>query len=83
LLRRWVGEASAQLGNRNILDPLVYPPEVALWIAYPCHTLPEGELGRMRDWPSAGCHTWASKAVSRNAISASVSELITHGSTRA
>jgi hypothetical protein len=40
LLRRRVGEALAQLGNRHILDPLVYPPEVALWIAYPCHPLP-------------------------------------------
>jgi hypothetical protein len=25
------------------------------WIAYPCHTLPEGQLGRMRDCPSASC----------------------------
>ena len=25
---------------------------VALWIAYPCHPLPRGELGRMRDWPT-------------------------------
>jgi hypothetical protein len=22
-----------------------------MWIAYPCHTLPEGELGRMRNCP--------------------------------
>ena len=41
----------------HILDPLVYPPEVALWIAYPCHPLPEGELGRMRDCPTAGCYS--------------------------
>ncbi len=30
---------------------------MALWIAYPCHPLPEGELGRMRDCPSAGCYS--------------------------
>jgi len=137
LLSRWIGEAPAELGAVNIFEPLVDPPEVALRIAYPCDPLPEGKLGRLCHWPSAGRHSAIERLLSGsdidpqmrrrsrplrprieqhdhsvaeldfnvadpaigtqhprsrrllsveglcwNAISASVSELITHGSTR-